>query len=47
MFLTFVADAGDAQDLWIDKASGITFDANTNLLSCTKIEATIDGGVWS
>jgi hypothetical protein len=47
MFLTFVADASDAQDLWIDKASGITFDANTNLLSCTQIEATIDGGVWS
>jgi hypothetical protein len=47
MFLTFVADAGDALDLWIDKASGITFNANTNILSCTQIEATIDGGVWS
>jgi hypothetical protein len=47
MFLTFVADASDAEELWIDKASGITFDANTNLLSCTQIEATIDGGVWS
>ena len=47
MYLTFVADASNAEELWIDKASGITFDANTNLLSCTQIEATIDGGVWS
>ena len=27
--------------------SGLSFDANTNTLSCTKIEAIIDGGTWS
>lgn len=26
---------------------GISFDANTNTLSCTKIEAIVDGGTWS
>lgn len=27
--------------------TGLTYDATSNILTCTKIEATIDGGVWT
>ena len=46
MYLTFTTDAGAAMSLFIDKSSGVTYDANTNTLSCTKLEATVDGGVF-
>jgi len=46
MYLTFTTDAGAAMSLFIDKSSGVTYDASTNTLSCTKLEATVDGGVF-
>ena len=47
MYLTFTTDSIDNADLFIDKSSGITYDASTNLLSCRQLEALIDGGTWT
>jgi len=46
MYLTFTTDVGAAMSLFIDKSSGVTYDANTNVLSCFKLEATVDGGTF-
>jgi hypothetical protein len=45
-FLTFVTAASDSTDLFVDTTTGVTYDANTGLLSCTKLEALVDGGTF-
>jgi hypothetical protein len=45
-FLTFVTAASDSTDLFVDTTTGVTYDANTGLLSCTKLEAIVDGGIF-
>ena len=45
-FLAFLNSSSTGARLVYTDA-GITFDANSNTLSCTKIEAIVDGGVWT
>lgn len=45
-YLTFVTGAANSTDLYVDTATGITFDPSTDTLSCVKIEAIVDGGTW-
>ena len=45
-FLTFVTAASDSTDLFVDTTTGVTYDANTGLLSCTQLEALVDGGTF-
>jgi hypothetical protein len=45
-YLTFVTAAADSTDLYVDTTTGVTYDASTGMLSCTQIEAIVDGGTW-
>jgi hypothetical protein len=45
-YLTFVTGAANSTDLYVDTTTGVTYNAESGLLSCTQIEAIVDGGTW-
>ena len=45
-YLTFVTAAANSTDLYVDTTTGVTYDASTGLLSCTQLEAIVDGGTF-